>query len=74
MKLHKMGLKEVIQDTPYYEMPVEMEGNHKEINEYCESKGYKWKEEIGLMFGGYWVDPETLNCYIPMQIKKDFKL
>lgn len=54
-------------DTPIHQMPIVAEGFPQTIAVWVESMGLTWRDCPGMLFAGYYVDPEG-NCYYPSTV------
>lgn len=64
IRLRRMELKHVHQNTPILELPIEFEGSGTQVNLYANArKMWKWVSNQNL-YGGYWRDADG-TCYLP---------
>lgn len=64
MELRTLGKKEVCEDTLLLDLPVAFAGTAKECESFAMSKGFTWKGQKTMLFGGYYVDKQG-DCLIP---------
>lgn len=48
----------------YWECPIWARGSEKELRRLAEQKGFQWRPDRNLLFGGYFVN-NSGDCLIP---------
>lgn len=53
-----------VSDTPMMNRPVVYSGALSSCYVWCEQRGYKWVKDSNNLFGGYYADKATGDCYL----------